>query len=107
MIGTKESCLNATRQALDEAKKILFAPIVDIGKSEIRNSVFVFDSVSRYILLRREAQEELEIIKEGFSKDTPIIGLYTYGEQAPLKAISYQGQAYFHNQTIAILNIGG
>jgi len=107
MIGTKESCLNATRQALDEAKKILFAPIVDTAKGEIKNSVFVFDSVSRYTLLRREANQELEIIKEGFGKDTPIIGLYTYGEQAPLKAISYQGQAYFHNQTIAILNIGG
>ncbi len=107
MIGTKESCLNATRQALDEAKKILFAPIVDTAKGGIKNSVFVFDSVSRYTLLRREANQELEIIKEGFGKDTPIIGLYTYGEQAPLKAISYQGQAYFHNQTIAILNIGG
>jgi len=107
MIGTKESCLNATRQALDEAKKILFAPIVDTAKGEIKNAVFVFDSVSRYTLLRREANQELEIIKEGFGKDTPIIGLYTYGEQAPLKAISYQGQAYFHNQTIAILNIGG
>jgi hypothetical protein len=107
MIGTKESCLNATRQALNGAKKILFAPIVEITKSEIKNFVFVFDSVSRYMLLRREANQELEIIKEGFGKDTPIIGLYTYGEQAPLKAISYQGQSYFHNQTIAVLNIGG
>jgi len=107
MIGTKESCLNATRQALNEAKKILFAPIADITKSEIKNFVFVFDSVSRYMLLRREANQELGIIKEGFGKDTPIIGLYTYGEQAPLKAISYQGQAYFHNQTIVMLNIGG
>jgi len=107
MIGTKESCLDATRQALDEAKKILFAPIVDFNKDKIKNAVFVFDSVSRYVLLRREAEQELEIIKAGFNQGTPIIGLYTYGEQAPLKAISYQGQAYFHNQTIAILNIGG
>ncbi len=107
MIGTKESCLNATRQALDQAKKILFAPVVDITKGEIKNAVFVFDSVSRYMLLRKEANRELEIIKGGFSKETPIIGLYTYGEQAPLEAISYQGQAYFHNQTIAVLNIGG
>ncbi|MBI3990622.1 MAG: FIST C-terminal domain-containing protein, partial [Candidatus Omnitrophica bacterium] len=107
MIGTKESCLNATHQALDEAKKILLAPTLDVARGETKTSVFVFDSVSRYMLLRREAGQELEIIKEGFSKDTPIIGLYTYGEQAPLKAISYQGQAYFHNQTIAILNMGG
>ncbi|MDD4938697.1 MAG: FIST N-terminal domain-containing protein [Candidatus Omnitrophica bacterium] len=106
MIGTKKSCLNATRQALDEAKRNSF-PAADINKGEIKNAVFVFDSTSRYTLLRREANQELQIIKEGFGKDVPIIGLYTYGEQAPLKAISYHGQAYFHNQSIAILNIGG
>ena len=27
---------------------------------------------------------------KGFGENTPIMGLYTYGEQAPLKAISYQ-----------------
>jgi len=37
----------------------------------------------------------------------PIIGFYTYGEQAPLKAISYHGHAYSHNQTIAVLALGG
>ncbi len=107
MIGTKESCLNATRQALNEAKKILFATIMGASKEKIKSSVFIFDSVSRYLLLRRDASQELEIIKEGFDRDTPIIGLYTYGEQAPLKAVSYQGQAHFHNQSVAILNIGG
>jgi len=95
MIGTKESCLTATRQATDEAKK-----------SGANNFVLVFDSISRYILLRREANRELKIIKEGVGKDTPVIGLYTYGEQAPLEAISYHGQTYFHNQTIVILTVG-
>ena len=68
---------------------------------------FVFDSVSRYILLGRQANKELEIIKEGLGNDTPIIGIYTYGEQAPLRAIKYQGKTYFHNQTITILGIEG
>lgn len=99
MIGTKESCLVATRQAAEEAK---------IGlKKGIEYFVLVFDSVSRYMLLGREAAKELEIIKEVFGSDTPIIGLYTYGEHAPLKAIDYQGRTYFHNQTITILSIGG
>jgi hypothetical protein len=73
----------------------------------MKNFLLVFDSVSRYVLLRRDVARELEIIKEGFGNNTPIIGLYTYGEQAPLRAINYQGQAYFHNQTVTILNIGG
>lgn len=108
MIGTKESCLAATQQAVDEAKAGLLSPSVYFKKGEmLKNFVLVFDSVSRYILLRREAEKELEIIKEGLGKDTAIIGLYTYGEQAPLRAISYRGQAYFHNQTIAVLAIGG
>ncbi len=98
MIGTKESCLNSTRQALEETKKGL--------SGHNSNLVFVFDSISRYILLGREAHRELEIIQEALGKDTPLIGLYTYGEQAPLRAINYLGQVYFQNQSIAILSIG-
>ena len=108
MIGTKESCLEATQQAIAEAKKLSEAgSTYNTAKDKARNFVLVFNSVSRYTLLKRDAIKELEAIKGGFDNGTPIIGVYTYGEQAPLKAISYQGQAYFHNQTVAILNIGG
>jgi hypothetical protein len=99
MIGTKETCLTATHQALEEAKRGLF--------SRPCNFVLVFDSVSRYILLGRQAGKELEIIKEVLGKDTPIIGLCTYGEQAPLRSINYLGRTYFQNQTITIVTIGG
>jgi len=99
MIGTKESCLKATSEAVDEAKKSL------LGRK--CHFVFVFDSISRYILLGKHIDEELNLIKSGFGNDTPIIGFYTYGEQAPLRAINYQGQAYSHNQTITILAVGG
>lgn len=99
MIGTEESCLMAARSSVEEVKRSLYGRQV--------NLVLVFDSASRYILLRRQAIKELEIIKQGFGPDTPILGIYTYGEQAPLKAINYQGRTYFHNQTIAILGIGG
>lgn len=107
MIGTKESCLAATRQALEEIKKNRLSQTADSAKGETNNFALVFNSVSRYILLRRDANKELEIIKTGLGENTPIIGLYTYGEQAPLMAVSYQGQAYFHNQTIAIIKVGG
>jgi hypothetical protein len=97
MIGTKESCLAATSHAAQEAKKGL------LGRPA--NFVFVFDSVSRYILLGRQADEELKIIKNELGKDIPIVGIYTYGEQAPLRAISYMGKTYFHNQTIVVLGM--
>lgn len=107
MIGTKESCLDATQEAVNEAKKGLSSQPIDQYKGAKNNFALIFDSVSRYMLLRRDANKELQIIKDGLGENTPMIGLYTYGEQAPLTAISYHGQAYFHNQTISVLTIGG
>lgn len=98
MIGTKESCLAATEQALEEVKNEF------LGKKI--NFVLVFNSISRYILLGRQANRELEIIRESLGQEIPIIGIYTYGELAPLRAINYQGVTRFHNQTITILGIG-
>jgi hypothetical protein len=99
MIGTKESCLEAARQAAEEVKKNLH--------NQKSDCLLVFDSVSRYILLGRQAHRELEIIHHILGQNTPLIGIYTYGEQAPLKAVDYQGKAYFHNQAVAILGIRG
>lgn len=99
MIGTKETALNAVKEAVEEVKK-------DLSDKPCKFAL-VFNSASRYRLLGREANKELEIIKAGLGKDTSIIGLYTYGEQAPLKSTNYLGKTHFHNQTITILGIGG
>ena len=98
MIGTKESCLNAVRLAAQEAKKAL--------RAHPAKFVLVFDSISRYMLLGKEAIKEPEIIKEVFGAQTPILGFYTFWEQAPLEAIDYMGKSYVHNQTVAVLAIG-
>jgi hypothetical protein len=98
MIGSKESCLDATQQAAEEVKKDFLGRNIKF--------VLVFDSASRYTLLRREAEKEISIIKEVLGKEIPVAGFYTFGEQAPLKSINYQGKPYFHNQSIAILGIG-
>lgn len=98
MIGTKESCLEATRQAVDEAKASL--------RATAKSFALIFNSASRYLLLRRQAGQELEVIKERLGNDTPFIGIYTYGEQAPLQALNYQGRTYLHNQTISVLTMG-
>lgn len=98
MISTPDSRLNATIAACAEAKK-------DMEGKKIK-FLIVFDSAARLALLGRHNEKELEVIKEAFGKDTPLIGIYTCGEQAPLKSISYLGRAYSHNQSINILAIG-
>jgi len=98
MIGTKDSCLAAAVASCIEAKR-------NLGAQKTK-FVMVFDAASRFTLLGRQYTKELEIIKAAFGENTPLIGIYTYGEQAPLKSINYLGRAYFHNQSINILALG-
>ncbi|MDD3345180.1 MAG: FIST N-terminal domain-containing protein [Candidatus Omnitrophica bacterium] len=98
MIGTKDSCLSAAAASCEEAKK-------DLGAQA--KFIMVFDSAARFTLLGRQYTKELDIIKAAFGEDVPLIGIYSYGEQAPLKSISYLGRAYFHNQSMNILAFGG
>lgn len=95
MIGTKESCLNATEEAVSEVKNKL------LGKPA--EFILMFNSASRHKLLGRESYREIEIIKNSLGENTPFLGLYTYGEMAPLASLNYLGTTYFHNQTVTLL----
>ncbi|HAH21586.1 MAG: hypothetical protein A2Y00_05710 [Omnitrophica WOR_2 bacterium GWF2_43_52] len=98
MISTKESCLEAARQAALQVqhamhyKKICFA--------------LAISSASRVRVLGRAVDKEVKAIKEVLGENTPLAGFYSYGEYAPLGATTYHGQTYSHNQTIAIVGIG-
>jgi hypothetical protein len=98
MISTEDSRLEATLEACEEAKRNLATQKIKF--------LIVFDSAARFSILGRKNDTELCIIKEAFGKNTPLIGIYTNGEQAPLKSIDYLGRTYFHNQSINILAIG-
>jgi hypothetical protein len=97
MMGTKEWALDAATQAAEEAKSAL------AGK-EIKGAL-IFEAVSRNKLLGRLTEKELSRIKEVLG-NVPILGIATYGEQAPLKSLEHYGETYFHNETLAILTIG-
>lgn len=98
MISTEESRLEAAVASCEEAKR-------NLGGQKIK-FVMIFDSAARFSLLGRQNDIELDVIKEVFGKDTPLIGIYTNGEQAPLKSINYLGKTHFRNQSINILAIG-
>jgi len=98
MISTEDSRLEAAIAACEEAKR-------NLGAQKIK-FLLVFDSAARFSLLGRKQEKELCVIKNAFGENTPLVGIYTNGEQAPLKSISYLGRTYFHNQSINILAIG-
>lgn len=97
MMGTKDWALEAATQAAEEAKSTL--------KDKTVKAALIFESVSRNNLLGRLTEKELSRIKEVLG-EIPILGICTYGEQAPLKSLEHYGETYFHNETLAILTIG-
>jgi len=97
MMGTKDWALEAATQAAEEAKSAL--------QDKTIKGAIIFESVSRHKLLGRLTEKELSRIKEVLG-GVPILGICTYGEQAPLKSLEHYGQTYFHNETVAILTIG-
>lgn len=107
MISTKETCLDATRAAITEAKRVLSLPAMKFFKERTSKFAVAFSSFSRYTLLRRDAPKELALIKEELGDDIPFIGIYTASEMAPMRAASFHGQVYFHNQTFSFLMVEG
>lgn len=97
MIGTKESAIEAARQAATQVKAALRQKKIDFA--------IIVSSVSRACLLGRNADAEIKTIREVLGKDTPLAGFYSYGEYAPLGSTSLYGQTYLHNQSVSILGV--
>lgn len=95
MIADKEGVLNAAQEAARKAKEGLTGAKI--------LAVIIFDSIARKRVLGRSALEEIEIVKKVLGEAVPVIGFYSYGEQAPLGAERYAGISYFHNQAIVVL----
>ncbi len=69
--------------------------------------IFVFDCMARRKLLGPRIGEEIVAIQNVLGKDVPLIGFYTYGEQAPLGGIlGPECYSVFHNETMALLVLG-
>jgi hypothetical protein len=91
MSGDEDSAINAAREAAREA-------MIKAGEPDEVAACIVFDCISRKQLFGKDANKQVEAIKEIVGKDTPLIGFETYGEQAP----TYGAPAGFHNQTVVI-----
>jgi hypothetical protein len=100
MIGTKDSIISAAREAAKKVKEQMTK-----NSKKIKFAI-ISDSFSRFKLLGRSANREIEVIKEELGLDTPFIGFYSFGEQAPLSGLDYRGKSYILNESLNLLAVG-
>lgn len=92
MIGSREEAIDAAEDAAKNALAKLN------GKKP--KAIFLFNCIARKKLLMSKKHIEIEKIRAILGYDVPLIGFYTYGEQAPLgdQVITCS----FHNETDVI-----
>ena len=101
MIGSREEAVKVAREAAENAVEQL--------DGNAPKAVIIFNCIARNKLFGERSGEEIEAIQEAVGRDTPLIGFYTYGEQAPLggevRNINKCNPA-FHNETVVICVLG-
>ncbi len=100
MIGSREEAVRVAKQAAEKA-------VSELGGTP--KAVIIFNCIARNKLFGVHAGDEILAIQEAVGATLPLIGFYTYGEQAPLggevKNIN-QCNAAFHNETVVIAVLG-
>lgn len=101
MIGSREEAMKVAKEAAANAVAQL-----EGGKPK---AVIIFNCIARNKLFGERSGDEIDAIQEAVGRETPLIGFYTYGEQAPLggevKNINKCNPA-FHNETVVIAVLG-
>jgi len=46
------------------------------------------------------------VIQAALGAQVPLVGCYTYGEQAPLRSVIHVGRSYVHNGTALVIAVG-
>jgi len=93
MQGDKLSLCTAAQSAAQQALQRLG------GRAPA--AVFVFDCISRLNYLGPEAETEVYLIRDILGQDTPLAGMFSFGEVA-----TAGGPAVFHNKTVVVCAIG-
>ncbi len=101
MVGSRKEAVKVAQMAAKNAVEQLEG--VD------PSAVIIFNCIARNKLFGEHSAEEIEAIQKEVGVNTPLIGFYTYGEQAPLggevRNIEKCNSA-FHNETVVICVLG-
>lgn len=97
MIGSIEEAVKVAKLAAQNA--------LDQLEGAKPKAIIIFNCIARNKLFGQRSGEEITAIQEVLGRDVPLIGFYTYGEQAPMngevKNIN-QCNSAFHNETVVI-----
>jgi hypothetical protein len=94
---------NSMVHIMNGNKKILIKAAHDVAKNAVKNFknpkfVWIFDCISRYVLLGDDYKHELDEIIKTIGKDVPLLGILTFGEVGGRN----DGPPLFHNKTLVI-----
>lgn len=103
MIGTKETCIEAAKEAAEQTK----IGLSGMAKTKTKKFAIVFSSMARQLVYKKSLDQELAAVNEALGANTPVIGLCPYSGLSPSREINYQGEVFFSNYNISILTIGG
>lgn len=97
MVGSREEAVKVAKEAAQNAVSQL--------EGAAPKAAIIFNCIARNKLFGEHAGDEIEAIQEAIGAQVPLIGFYTYGEQAPLggevRNIEKCNPA-FHNETVVI-----
>ena len=97
MVGSREEAVKVAKLAAENAVSQL--------EGSVPRAVIIFNCIARNKLFGDKSGDEINAIQQAIGKEVPLIGFYTYGEQAPLggevKNIE-QCNSAFHNETVVI-----
>lgn len=96
MIGGQSEAIEAARDAAKQA-------VAQLGGKPVK-AAFLFNCIARKKLFMQKKQQEIDKIQEVIGRDVPLIGFYTYGEQAPLGSDIVT--CSFHNETDVLFLLG-
>jgi hypothetical protein len=101
MIGSREEAVKVAQEAAAKAVSEL--------EGSAPKAVIIFNCIARNKLFGERSGDEIEAIQKAVGKEVPLIGFYTYGEQAPLGGEVRNIEkcnAAFHNETVVIVVLG-
>ena len=103
MIGSKEKAVEAAQDAarhlMDDFEAAHAAP----------KFVLMFNCIAREKLFGARAKDEIDAVMNIIGRDVPLLGFYTYGEQAPSGGESRNPEkinSRFYNETMVMFGVG-